>query len=206
MLLLSTAYFAPISYYSKLLSNDSVVVEMHENYIRKSYRNRCTIYATNGLLNLTVPVVNGEENKTLITDVEISYDTPWQKLHFKSLESAYRRSPFYEYYIDDFMIFFNERHKYLYQFNMQILKSVCRLIKIPFNVRESSAYVKTAGEGVIDLRNRIHPKIRQNFILQSYNQVFSAKHGFKPDLSILDLLFNTGPEAKKRGSPVKCVG
>ena len=197
MFLLSTAYFAPISYYSKLLLNDSVVIEKHENYIKKSYRNRCIIYATNGLQNLVVPVVKSDETKIPISKVEISYDTPWQKLHFKSLESAYRRSPFYEYYIDDLMIFFNERHKYLYQFNMLILKTVCSLIKIPFDVQESSAYVKTADEGVIDLRNKIHPKIKQENIPIRYNQVFSEKWGFKSDLSILDLLFNTGPEAKK---------
>jgi len=198
MLLLSTAYFAPISYYSELLSNDSVVIEKFENYIRKSYRNRCTIYGANGLLNLVVPVVKSVETKIPITEIEISYDTPWQKLHFKSLEAAYRRSPYYEYYIDDLMIFFNERFKYLYQFNMLILKTVCYLLKIHFNVQESSSYVKNVGDGIIDLRYAIHPKIKQLHLQRySYNQVFAEKWGFKPNLSILDLLFNTGPDAIK---------
>ena len=203
MLLLSTAYFAPISYYSKLLSDDSVVViEMHENYVRRSYRNRCTIYAANGLQDLVVPVVKADKPKIPITEVEISYDTSWQKQHFKAIESAYRRSPFYEYYIDDLMAFFNCRHNNLYEFNMLIMKTVCRLLKIPLNIRESSSYIKFAGEGTIDLRNVIHPKIKQthtipDFIPPVYNQVFAEKYGFKPDLGILDLLFNTGPEAKK---------
>ena len=203
MFLLSTAYFAPVSYYSKLLScGDSVVViEKHENYIRQSYRNRCTIYAANGLQDLVVPVVKSDKPKIPITDVEISYDTFWQKLHLKAIESAYRRSPFYEYYIDDLTYFFNRRHNHLYEFNMQIMKTMCRLLKIPFNVQESSLYLKSTGAGIIDLRNGIHPKIQRNniagFIPHGYNQVFAEKWGFKPDLSILDLLFNTGPEATK---------
>ena len=198
--LLSTAYFAPIQYYSKLLQCEGVVIERHENYNKRSYRNRCTIYSTNGLLDLVVPVVKPDQPKIEITQVEISYDTLWQKQHFKAIESAYRRSPFYEYYIDDLMLFFNTPHRYLYDFNMQILRTICDLIKIPFRVQESRLYTKTR-EGVIDLRNSIHPKMKwqqtdPTFVPPHYTQVFSDKWGFKPNLSILDLLFNTGPEAK----------
>ena len=201
MILLSTAYFAPIQYYSKLVRYGNVFIERHENYNKQSYRNRCTIYTANGLLDLVVPVVKTGEIKIPITEVEISYDTLWQKLHFKAIESAYRRSPFYEYYIDDLMTFFIDRHHYLYEFNMQILSTICSLMKIPFHVQESSKYLKPA-EGIIDLRNGIHPKINRqqtdaDFVSPQYTQVFADKWGFKPDLSILDLLFNTGPEAKE---------
>jgi len=198
--LLSTAYFAPISYYSKLLDDDStVIIEKHENYSRQSYRNRCTICTANGLLDLVVPVVKPDKAKILITEVEIAYDTLWQKQHFKSIESAYRRSPFYEFYIDDLMIFFNQRHRYLYQFNMQIMSVVCDLIKIPLRVQESTQFRKTVGEDIIDLRNIIHPKTEQQHTCnqQRYTQVFCDKWGFKPNLSILDLLFNAGTESKK---------
>ena len=200
MILLSTAYFAPIQYYSKLMHYDQVVIERHENYCKQSFRNRCTIYTANGLLDLVVPVVKSGEPKTPVTEVEISYDTLWQKLHFKAIESAYRRSPFFEYYIDDLMTFFNCRHRYLYEFNMQIMRTVCHITKIPFRVQESGEYMKSA-EGIIDLRGSIHPKPnRQNtnteFVPPYYTQVFANKWGFKPNLSILDLLFNTGPEAK----------
>ena len=202
MLLLSTAYFAPIQYYSKLLQYECVVVERHENYNKQSYRNRCTIYSANGLLDLAVPVVKPDTPKTPVTDVEISYDTLWQKQHFKAIESAYRRSPFYEYYIDDLMAFFNTPHQYLYEFNMQILQKICELINIPFRVQESQRYIKPC-EGIIDLRNSIHPKLNRQlaapaFIPPHYTQVFSDKFGFKSNLSILDLLFHTGPEAKER--------
>jgi len=200
MLLLSVAYFAPIQYYSCLVRYEHVVIERHENYSKQSYRNRCAIYTANGLLDLVVPVTKSGKPKIPVTEVEISYDTLWQKLHFKAIESAYRRSPFYEYYIDELMVFFNCRHRYLYEFNMQIMRTVCGLMKIPFCAQESRGYMK-ADEGIIDLRNRIHPKQNQQhvnlgFDLPHYTQVFAGKWGFKPNLSILDLLFNTGPEAK----------
>ena len=201
MLLLSTAYFAPIQYYSKLVRDQQVIIERCEHFNKQSWRNRCTIYSANGLLDLIVPVVKSNLPKQYITEVEISYDTLWQKLHFKTIESAYRRSPYYEYYIDDLMAFFNCRHRYLYEFNMQIMRTVCHLLKIPLRVQESYEYIKS-GDGIVDLRNSIHPKVDQqhadpDFSPPFYQQVFAERRGFQPNLSILDLLFNTGPEAKK---------
>ena len=195
MFLLSTAYFAPILYYSKLAQGDPVMIERHEHYNKQSYRNRCTIYSANGLLDLAVPVARAKEPKIKITEVEIAYDMLWQKQHFKAIESAYRRSPFYEYYIDDLMMFFNDRHRYLYDFNLQIMRRVCSLINISPHIQESDEFVKS-GEGIIDLRNSIHPKINCTTNTPSYTQVFADKWGFKPNLSILDLLFNVGPESK----------
>ena len=175
-----------------------VVVERHENYIKQSYRNRCVIYSANGLLSLVVPVAKSINPKTPVSEVRISYDMPWQKQHFKAIESAYRRSPFYEYYIDELLTFFDCRHYYLYELNMNILQTLCKLVKIPLRIKESVSYIKTADDGVIDLRNAIHPKKEQNQsdMQRRYNQVFADVWGFKPNLSILDLLFNTGPEAK----------
>ena len=194
--LLSTAYFAPISYYA-LIRKEQVMMERHEHYNKQSYRNRCSIYSANGLLDLVVPVARGNEPKIPITEVEISYDTLWQKQHFKAIESAYRRSPFYEHYIDDLMMFFNRRHRYLYDFNMQIMRKVCSLINISPHIRESNEFL-TSGEGIVDLRNKIHPKITCTTDTPRYTQVFAEKWGFKPNLSILDLLFNVGPETKNK--------
>lgn len=195
MLLLSTAYFAPILYYSGLIRDELVVMERHEHYNKQSYRNRCIIYSANGLLDLAVPVARTKEPKIQVTEVEIAYDMLWQKQHFKAIESAYRRSPFYEYYIDDLMIFFNGHYRYLYDFNMQIVRKICSLIKISPHIQESNDFVKS-GDGIIDMRNSIHPKVTYKIDTPCYMQVFANKWGFKHNLSILDLLFNVGPEAK----------
>ncbi len=196
---LSTAYFAPVQYYSKLMAQDATIwMEKHEHYNKQSYRNRCTIYSANGLLDLVVPVVKFVSPKTHITDVEIAYDMPWQKLHFKAIESAYRRSPFYEYYIDDLLMFFKEKFRFLYDYNWQILEKMCQLINIPFRIKESDAYLEP-NPGAGDWRNAIHPKPSKqipdpDFTPLPYVQVFGEKWGFKPNLSILDLLFNEGPQ------------
>ena len=199
--LLSTAYFAPVQYYSKLLQSGYVIIERHENYNKQSYRNRCTIFSANGLLDLVVPVVKSGQPKIPVTEVEISYDTLWQKQHFKAIESAYRRSPFYEFYIDDLTAFFDRRHRYLYELNMFIMRRICELMNLPFHVLESPHYIQP-GEGITDFRNTIHPKMsRQDadptFAPPHYTQVFAGKWGFKPNLSILDLLFHAWTEAKE---------
>ena len=201
LVLLSTAYFAPIQYYSKLVRYEQVIIERCEHYNKQSWRNRCSIYSANGLLDLVLPVVKTNHPKVSITEVEISYDTLWQKQHFKAIESAYRRSPFYEYYIDDLTPFFDCRHRYLYEFNLLIMRTVCDLIKIPFHVQESVDYIRHSEE-ITDLRNSLHPKVDQqhadpDFVSPHYTQVFADRWGFKSNLSILDLLFHTGPEAKE---------
>lgn len=200
-ILLSTAYFPPVQYFSKLLSGYPVVIEKHEHYGKQSYRNRCTILTSNGLLNLAVPVVKGVFPQVPITEVKIAYNMPWQKLHLKAIESAYRRSPFYEYYIDELTPFFTTRHTHLYDFNLQIMRVLCRLVQIPFQIAESDSYQRTPSD-VADFRSGIHPKrSRQKpdpeFTQVAYAQVFSEKFDFQPNLSILDLLFNMGPDTIK---------
>ncbi|MDR1865501.1 MAG: WbqC family protein [Bacteroidales bacterium] len=198
-ILLSTAYFAPVQYYSKLLTGQPVIMEKHEHYNKQSYRNRCTICTANGLLDLVVPVVRSVQPKIRIGEVSIAYDTPWQKLHFKAIESAYRRSPFYEYYIDSLTPFFTGHYRLLYEFNILIMRTVCHLLDMPFRIAESEAYTKGTGH-CIDLRNSIHPKNHRrlpdpDFVPVRYTQVFSDRFGFHPNLSILDMLFNMGADS-----------
>jgi len=195
-ILLSTACFPTISYIKSILCSHHVYIEQNENYIKQTYRNRYNIYAANGLLSLSVPVNFATNKKILIKDVRIDYDTNWQKQHFKSIESAYRSAPFYEFLIDDFMPFFNEKHTFLLDFNYSVLLTIFKILEINNNIVLSSDFEKNPVSK-FDIRNAIHPK-KENLFSTNFNeypQVFADKHGFKKDLSFLDLLFNLGGEA-----------
>lgn len=195
--LLSTAFFPPISYFKHLVEAPVVYLEQHENYLKQTYRNRCKIFAANGLMNLSVPVVVATRKKVPIRDVQIDYATSWQKQHFKSIESAYRSSPFYEYLIGDFEVYFEQKHKFLFDYNLQIMNTVCGILDISPDIRFTDTF-EANPSNCNDLRHEIHPKpeIEQNNIKAvEYPQVFADKHGFQNDLSILDLLFNLGSEA-----------
>lgn len=197
--LLSTAYFAPIQYYSKLVQFPNVLIEQFENYSKQSYRNRCNIFGANGALALTVPVVKASNKKILTKDVRISYDTDWQKLHWKGIESAYKSSPFYEFYIDDLLRFFDRKWAFLLDFNMEIQNELNALIQIDTPIKKTVDYIEDV-EQFVDFREGIHPKASKSvddfsYVSNKYYQVFSDKQGFIENLSILDLLFNMGPDS-----------
>ncbi|WP_372642120.1 WbqC family protein [Ancylomarina sp.] len=197
--LLSTAYFAPIQYYSKLVQFPNVLIEQFENYSKQSYRNRCNIFGANGALALTIPVVKASSKKILTKDVRISYDTDWQKQHWKGIESAYQSSPFYEYYIDDLKKFFDRRWDFLLDMNLQIQEEICSLIDLDYNIKLTDDYIEDVNQ-IVDFREGIHPKASKSivdlsFVSKEYYQVFSDKKGFIENLSILDLLFNMGPDS-----------
>ncbi|HEV7232395.1 MAG TPA: WbqC family protein [Bacteroidia bacterium] len=196
--LLPCLYFGPIQYYSKLASGATCIIELHEHFVKQSFRNRSVIFDSNGALKLIIPLQKHAE-KTPFKDIRISYDAPWQDLHWKSLESAYRSSPFFEYFEDDFAHFYtDQRYQFLHEYNLAIQEVVLRLLKLKPNILFSSGYEKTVP-GANDLRMLISPKkdFRQDpdFVLKPYPQVFEPKYGFLPNLSIADLLFNEGPEA-----------
>lgn len=201
-ILLSTAYFAPIQYYSKLISYDNIIFEIHENFQKQTYRNRCIIYGANGTLTLSVPVTKGDELKVQTKDIRIDYSTNWQKNHLKAIESAYNCSPFYEFYIDDLITFFEKKYTFLIDLNFEIQNAICNLSK--FNIINSSLttdYITVIANNCVDFRNIIHPKPQftfddTNFNQIKYRQVFEPKLGFIRNLSIIDMLFNTGPDCK----------
>jgi hypothetical protein len=195
-ILLSTACFPSISYLKSILQAQQVFIEQYENYIKQSYRNRYNIYAANGILPLSIPVILATNKKIKIKDVRIDYETDWQKQHFKSIESAYRSTPFFEYLIDDFLPFFTERHTFLFDFNLSILNTILNILEIDIEFKLTDDYEKLPIHKQ-DLRNIIHPK-KENFLFSSYKvypQVFADKFGYQNDLSCLDLLFNLGSEA-----------
>jgi hypothetical protein len=194
--LLSTAYLAPVQYYSKLLKYREVLIEIHENYPKQTYRNRCNIYGANGLLSLSIPVKK-IQTKTKTKDIKIDYVTNWQKLHWKSIESAYRSSPFFEYYADEFLPFYTNRTDFLIDYNTAIQKMIMDLIGFNTKIILTNDYIITAESEYEDFREIINPKKKYNdnhFKSIEYMQVFSNKSSFISNLSIIDLLFNAGPD------------
>ena len=201
-LLLTTAYFPPISYFSAISQAEDVVIEQYENFGKQSYRNRCEIMTANGIIPLTVPVAKAN-SKTLTKDLKIVYTTNWQKLHFKGIESAYKNSPYYDYYIDDLMPFFEEKEEFLLDYNHKILTTVLDMMRIQKDIVYTEDYIPENTEGYDDLRSAIHPKPSHRtpgaeFPVHPYRQTFSDRTPFVPNLSVLDLLFCCGPDAKDK--------
>ncbi len=196
-IIVSTAYAAPVQYFTKLISGKTVLIEACENYTKQTYRNRCDIYGANGKLTLSIPVKKERIRKIPIRDLKISYQQDWQRLHQRSIEAAYRSSPFFEFYFDDLKPFYQSKITFLFDYNLQFLKTICNCLEINPDITFSSDFYKQYSN---DFRYIIHPKkdaiaFDATFQPQKYNQVFTEKHGFIPNLSIMDLLFNEGPNA-----------
>ena len=191
--LLSTTYFGPVQWYQKLHRAEHVQIERWENFQKQTYRNRCLIATTQGIQALTVPVVRGETS--LIKDLRISDHGNWRHLHWNALQSAYGESPFFEYYQDDIRPFFQNRWEFLLDFNEAIREKMCELIDIQPQVSYTEQWVEHSAS--LDYREAInpkHPAPDADFVSKPYYQVYQQKHGFLSNLSILDLLFNMGPE------------
>ncbi|MDR1121631.1 MAG: WbqC family protein [Dysgonamonadaceae bacterium] len=193
---LSTAYLAPIAWYTQLLS-DQVVVERYCHYIKQTYRNRCMIATANGLLSLSIPIEKPATPKAFTKDIRIAAHGDWQHLHWNAIVSAYNSSPFFEYYEDDFRPFYEKKTTFLFDFNETLREMICRLIDLEPTIVYSEEYLPEVDN---DFRELIHPKknylpFDSAFIPTPYYQVFQQKHGFQPNLSIIDLLFNMGPES-----------
>lgn len=194
--LLQTTYFGPIQWYQKLYRYDHCQIEQYDSYQKQTYRNRCVIATANGLQALTMPV-EGTGEKCLVKDLRISDHNNWRRIHWNALMSAYSESPFFDYYADDIHPFFEKRYDFLIDFNEAIRQKVCELMDIHPNVSYTSDFRHQTSD-IVDFReviNAKHPQADADFQPQRYWQVFEGKHGFQANLSILDLLFNTGPES-----------
>ena len=196
--LLATTYFGPVQWYQKLNQSDRCLIERHDHFIKQTYRNRCVIATTNGLQALTVPIERFEGAHCAMLNIRISDHGSWRHLHWNALQSAYGESPFFEFYADDIRPFFERRWEFLVDFNMEITQKMCELLDIQPHITLTDAYVSAEDVGVTDYRDVIRPKNPlpdDRFRPRRYYQVYEQKHGFQPNLSILDLLFNEGPEA-----------
>lgn len=195
-IILSTAYLGPICYYSRFFLPYPVLIEKNENYLKQSYRNRCVIYGANGPLTLAVPVQRGSFHKTAINELEIDYVTDWQANHLRSIISSYKSAPFFEFYIDDLIPCYQQKIRYLIDYNTSLMKILLRHLEIKQGFSFTKSFIKQYPSKLLDFREKIHPKktFRDPFFKNlEYTQVFSPKHGFIPNLTILDLLFNLGP-------------
>ena len=193
--LLSSAYLPPVQWFAKLVAYGQAYVEQYDNYHKQTYRNRCIIATQAGTQALTIPVTL-PQTKTQMRDVLISDHGNWQHLHWQSLVSAYENSPFFEYYADDFLPFYEKKYRFLLDFNQEITRMLCSLLDIDCEIRLTESYGDAAALEADDFREAITPKHApgdDSFRAVEYWQVFAQRNGFKANVSVADLLFNEGP-------------
>ena len=197
MQILSTAYLPNILYFTKLLAGEPVLIEAHEHYVKQTYRNRCEIYGANGRQSLSIPTKRVEGCHTPIAAVEVDYATAWQNNRWRSIKSAYGSAAFFDFVADVLEPFYTTRHTSLLDLNMALLRSLCRFMGVSPQIALTEDFVADYGHSASDCRQSISPKVRrwEQFGAVEYFQVFADKHGFLPNLSIIDLLFNEGLNA-----------
>lgn len=191
---LFSSYFPPIQYISKFFLYNNIYIDIFENYQRQTYRNRCEILTANGKANLSVPII--KSYRQYFKDTQIDYSINWQKNHYMALVSAYKNSAFFDFYIDSFNFIFKNKEKFLFDLNHKILENCFKILGEKPNFEYSKGFINQ--EDTLNLRELISPKskiIDKDFELSEYYQVFKERHGFIPNLSILDLLFNQGPQS-----------
>lgn len=193
-ILIHPSYFPSIEQMATVAQADSVVWEVEDNYQKQTYRNRAFIAHSNGVLLLNVPIRHSKTRKRQhIKEVMVENDFPWQEHHWKSLQSAYRTSPFFEFYEDDIKHLFKDPVNSLLAHNLKIYDTLSELIGI--EVKTSKTLVYNTQPKECDKRHLINSKKNTEFQTEPYTQVLEANHGFLPNLSVLDLLFNEGPNA-----------
>lgn len=192
-LFLSTAYFPPIEYFSLIRNAGNVFIEREENYIKQSYRNRFRILSSNGILTLSVPVMKGSQLKTKIKDITIDYSKRWQQNHLGAITSAYSRSPYFQFYRDSFEKIILGNYKFLIDLNEELINKCLEIMKINKFILYTSSFEAHTGK-IYDYRYRLTPKRPLDIPYKPYIQVFSNL-AFVTGLSIIDLLFNAGPES-----------
>lgn len=205
--LLSSTYFGPIQWYQKLNRYDSILIEQHDSFVKQTYRNRCIIATANGSLALSMPTTPGDKDRdsegmpTTVNSTIISDHGNWRHVHWNALKSAYGESPFFEYYADDIKPFFTGKWTDLYSFNMDICRKMCELLDIEPDISLTDHYIsreEACDLGIADFRDAIrpkHPLPDPDFEPRRYYQVYEQRHGFLPNMSIIDLLFNMGNES-----------
>ncbi|HER09440.1 MAG TPA: hypothetical protein ENO20_11085 [Bacteroides sp.] len=191
-------YNGPVNYFARLIREQEIVLDQHEHYYKQTYRNRCRIMGPNGPLSLSVPVKKKRGEKNRMKDIRIDYDTPWQKIHWRSMVAAYASAPYFQFMRDDLAVFFEKRYNFLVDLNRDMLARCLYLLgrEIPVTLSDSFAEIKEREDPRIFIHPKLDPAIHDPlFHSVPYHQVFSDRFGFKSNLSILDVLFNEGNNA-----------
>jgi hypothetical protein len=191
-ILLHPSYFPSISHFVAIAQSDSITFEIEDNFQKQTNRNRTYIYSPNGIQLLNIPIKHSKLNHQKTKDIKIDQEFDWQKQHFKSLEAAYRSSPFFEYFEDDLLPLFQKKHTFLMDLNMEAFAIVSKCLRMKLEIDTTTEYFhEIDNPEVIDFRYLINGK-KDLSIFDSYTQVFDDKYGFLNNLSVLDLLFNEG--------------
>lgn len=194
--LIELHYLPCLAWFTSVYSYTEIILEKHEHYVKQSYRNRCHILGANRVEKLIIPLTS-KHNHTLIADLRVDYSQKWLNNHWRAIESSYRKAPYFEHYADDLHHVLFTKYVFLYELNVNLLFLCLKSLQIENHVTETSHYEKNPPEHVVDLRNRLSPKksIVENRIREAaYTQVFG--NSFVPNLSVIDLLFCKGPEAR----------
>ncbi len=200
--LLPNCYLPSIAWFAVMLNAENVLLEKHENFVKSTQRNRAEIAGTNGALKISVPVEGGKSHRQLFKDVRICYAANWQKIHWQTLCSCYRRSAYFEYYEEKLAPFYHQKFEFLFDFNFQLFETICSMLKVSHKVNFTESYERTHAE-LFDFRANFKDASSQNFspfgfTPPVYFQCFESNHGFLPNLCVLDVLFSLGPEAKNK--------
>ncbi|MDC1109246.1 WbqC family protein [Flavobacteriaceae bacterium] len=193
-ILIHPNYFPNIHQFTQIIKANNILFEVSDNYQKQTFRNRTYIYGANGKLGLFIPVIHTHKYRELFKDVKISYDSNWMDLHLKSLQSAYRSSPYFEYFEDDFIKLYSEKEKFLADFNIKCIRLISSLLDLDLDYKISGEYVEKTND-IIDLKDLSNARKEKKIDTPKYIQVFESKHGYINNLSILDLLFSEGPNS-----------
>ena len=193
-ILIHPNYFPNIHQFTQIIKANNILFEVSDNYQKQTFRNRTYIYGANGKLGLFIPVIHTHKNRELFKDVKISYDSNWMDLHLKSLQSAYRSSPYFEYFEDDFIKLYSKKEKFLADFNIKCIKLISNLLDLNLDFKISNEYVEKTND-IIDLRDLSNARKEKKIDTPKYIQVFESKHGYINNLSIIDLIFSEGPNS-----------
>jgi hypothetical protein len=193
-ILVSTAYLPPVEYFSLISHTDEINIEREENYIKQSYRNRCYILSSHGRQLLSVPVYLGSQHKTPLKEIRIDYSKRWQQVHLRALTAAYNSAPYFQFYFENIEKIISRKIDFLLDLNTELTQSVLEILKMKIRLTYTADF-EPEDSGDNDYRYNLSPKKQSQFTAKEYRQVFGIDNHFVQGLSIVDLIFNMGPEA-----------